>query len=135
MALPKCKTKRSILLAVLSLAAVTVLGGLFGVYVTRKWREREIAQGEALFRMSCCSCHNGRTSGTAKTPPNLAGIFRRPQLPSGAPATDEQVRSTILSGRSDIMPSFKGALSDEQISDITRYLHSVGPETTLCAAE
>jgi len=30
------------------------------------------------------------------------------------------------------MPSFEGSLSDEQIKDIIRYLHSVGPETNLC---
>jgi mono/diheme cytochrome c family protein len=30
------------------------------------------------------------------------------------------------------MPSFEGSLSDEQINDIIRYLHSVGPETYLC---
>jgi mono/diheme cytochrome c family protein len=65
----------------------------------------------------------------------LAGIFRRPSLPSGAPATDAQVRSTILEGRSGIMPSFRNTLSDEEIANILRYLHTTGPETPLCGTD
>ncbi len=35
------------------------------------------------------------------------------------------VRSTILTGRSGIMPSFEGSLSDENIQDIILYLHTL----------
>ena len=35
------------------------------------------------------------------------------------------VRSTIQTGRSGIMPSFEGSLSDENIQDIILYLHSL----------
>lgn len=42
------------------------------------------------------------------------------------------VRSMILVPRSDIMPSFEDSLSEKEIKDIIRYLHSVGPETALC---
>ena len=105
---------------------------LAGCYETRGERERTVAHGKKLFELHCCGCHNGRRLDLAKNPPNLAGIFRQHSLPSGAPATDAAVRSTILTGRSGIMPSFEGSLSDEQIKDIVRYLHSVGPETNLC---
>jgi mono/diheme cytochrome c family protein len=35
------------------------------------------------------------------------------------------VRSTILTGRSGIMPAFEGSLSDEDIKDIILYLHTL----------
>jgi len=106
--------------------------GPMGCYETRRGREQAIARGKAVFELHCCGCHNGRRTDLVKIPPNLAGIFQRPSLPSGAPATDAMVRSTILTGRSGIMPSFEGSLSDEKIRDIIRFLHSVGPETRLC---
>ena len=66
-----------------------------------------------------------------KQPPLLNGIFQRPFLPSGAPATDAQVRSTILGGRGGIMPPFQNDLSNQDISDILEYLHSTkGSQTS-----
>jgi mono/diheme cytochrome c family protein len=66
----------------------------------------------------------------AKQAPLLNGIFQRPSLPSGAPATDDQVRSTILEGRSGIMPPFQDDLSSQDISDIIEYLHSLKTSQT-----
>jgi mono/diheme cytochrome c family protein len=45
-------------------------------------------------------------------------------LPSGAPATDEQVRKTIIQGLGT-MPAFDQRLSDEDISDLVKYLHQL----------
>jgi len=119
-------------LTVVGLLLVPCLIGPTGCYETRRAREQAIARGKALFELDCCGCHNGRRSDLAKIPPNLAGLFQRPRLPSGAPATDAMVRSTVLTGRSGIMPSFEGSLSDQKIEDIIRYLHSVDPQTPLC---
>jgi len=60
-----------------------------------------------------------------KQPPLLYGIFQRPSLPSGAPATDAQVRSTILGGRSGIMPAFQNDLDSQDTDDIIKYLHTL----------
>ncbi len=60
-----------------------------------------------------------------KIPPDLHGIFDNKFLPSGRSATDDIVRSTILTGRSGIMPPFEGNLSDESIEDIILYLHTL----------
>jgi hypothetical protein len=68
-------------------------------------------------------CHDGKKLMLGKQPPLLNGIFQRPSLPSGAPATNAQVRSTILAGRSGIMPPFQNVLSGQDISDIIEYLH------------
>jgi mono/diheme cytochrome c family protein len=83
-----------------------------------------------MFQMHCGGCHNGRKLMVAKQPPLLNGIFLRPFLPSGAAATDAQVGSTILEGRSGIMPSFQNALSSQDIRDIIEYLHILTPSQT-----
>jgi mono/diheme cytochrome c family protein len=114
------------------LVLAVVLSAQTGCSYFRKRNERAILQGKALFELHCCGCHNGKSSSLGKNPPSLSGIFRRPTLPSGAPATDAQVRSTVLEGRSGIMPSFSNTLSDEEIGNIIRYLHTAGPETPLC---
>jgi mono/diheme cytochrome c family protein len=83
-----------------------------------------------MFQMHCGGCHNGKKLMVAIQPPLLNGIFQRPFLPSGAPATDAQVRSTIWGGRSGIMPPFQNALSSRDIRDIIEYLHTLKPSQT-----
>ena len=80
--------------------------------------------------MHCGGCHNGKKLMVAKQPPLLNGIFQRPSLPSGAPTIDDQVRSTILGGRSGIMPLFQDDLSSQDIRDIIEYLHTLKPSQT-----
>ncbi|MGC2701463.1 MAG: cytochrome c [Candidatus Acidiferrales bacterium] len=79
--------------------------------------------GRALYQMYCQGCHDEKHPEFVKQPPELAGIFQRSRLPSGAPATDEAVRKTIMEGRG-IMPSFQQTLSKEDIDDLVRYLHA-----------
>lgn len=88
-------------------------------------RAKAVARGDHLFKMHCGGCHGRSRLDLAKVPPDLNGVFHRGILPSGRPATDEVLRSTILTGRSGIMPSFKGSLSDEDIQDIILYLHTL----------
>lgn len=108
---------------------------LSGCFESAQEKQREIAQGKTLFELRCCGCHNGKSSNVARIPPNLSGLFERSRLPSGAPATDAQVRSTIEEGRAGIMPSFRDSLSDADTSDIIRYLHSVNAGTSACATD
>jgi len=88
-------------------------------------RAKAIARGNDLFAMHCSGCHSRRRLDLEKVPPDLHGVFDRRFLPSGRSATDELVRSTILTGRSGIMPSFEGSLSDDDIHDIILYLHTL----------
>jgi len=85
----------------------------------------EVASGQKLFQAHCGGCHNGKPLAVGKQPPDLHGIFERPSLPSGAPATDDEVRSTILQGRSGIMPPFANVLNSDDIRDIIAYLHTL----------
>ena len=113
---------------------VLICLGQSGCQEMRRGSERAALRGKLIFELHCCGCHNGKISDSEKKPPNLAGIFERPSLPSGAPATDAVVRSTILEGRLGIMPSFQGSLTNEEIEDIIRYLHTGTPGADLCAA-
>jgi mono/diheme cytochrome c family protein len=56
--------------------------------------------------------------------PKLKGLFKQKTLPSGNPATEDQVRKTIVSGRAT-MPPFGRSLDEKQIDDLLRYLHTL----------
>ena len=43
--------------------------------------------------------------------------------PSGAPATDAEVRRVVLAGKG-LMPSFAGRFTEEQMRDLVAYLHT-----------
>jgi len=98
---------------------------LSGCSYVQSRRAKAIARGNHLFEMHCSGCHGRTRLDLGKVPPDLHGVFDRRLLPSGRPATDDVVRSTILAGRSSIMPSFESNLSDDDIQDIILYLHTL----------
>ena len=63
-------------------------------------------------------------AGRKVQPPRLNGIFAAQRLPSGEPATDDQVRKTIMEGRG-IMPAFDQRLTQDDVTDILKYLHTL----------
>ncbi len=83
----------------------------------------EQAEGKHLYDVRCAHCHEDNDLGLKKVPPNLHGLFDQPVLPSGLPATDENVERTVLSGRG-MMPPFAGRFASEQMSDLLVYLHT-----------
>lgn len=56
-------------------------------------------------------------------PPDLHGVFAGKTLPSGAPATDVEVRGVVLAGKG-MMPAFTGRFTDEQMAALLAYLHT-----------
>ncbi|MGC1872514.1 MAG: cytochrome c [Acidobacteriaceae bacterium] len=80
-------------------------------------------QGHQTFQQNCSVCHYANSEQLLKGP-GLQGLFQKPYLPSGAPATDQRVRSTILHGR-NIMPPFVNVLSDQQLNNLLAYLHTI----------
>ncbi|MGO8719523.1 MAG: c-type cytochrome [Acidobacteriaceae bacterium] len=80
-------------------------------------------QGHEVFQSHCAVCHHPN-SEEKLIGPGLLGLFQKPYLPSGAPATDERVRSTILHGK-NVMPPFANVLDSQQIDDLLAYLHTV----------
>ena len=83
----------------------------------------EQQRGQRLFASTCMACHETR-SPTARQGPSLQGVYKKPSLPSGAPANDDRVRDAILYGRRN-MPGFQYLLNDQQISDLIAYLHTL----------
>jgi len=81
-------------------------------------------RGEVVYERNCSPCHDAQNLQLLKQPPKLAGLFRHQQLPSGAPATDEQVRKTIMSGRG-IMPPFEHTLDKRQVEELLMYLRKL----------
>ncbi|HTS09155.1 MAG TPA: cytochrome c [Candidatus Eisenbacteria bacterium] len=81
-------------------------------------------RGQELFDLHCALCHEGLTPDLKKQPPRLENLFATKQLPSGAPATDAQVRKTIVEGLRT-MPAFDKRLNDQELNDLVAYLHTL----------
>jgi mono/diheme cytochrome c family protein len=81
-------------------------------------------QGQTLFELHCAPCHQDTHPDLRKQPPKLERLFQSKSLPSGAPATDAQVRKTIIEGRGT-MPAFDQRLSEEDVDDLLKYLHTL----------
>jgi len=79
--------------------------------------------GRVVFQNYCAACHYAYSSSGLKGP-GLKGLFRKKYLPSGLPANNRFVEQTILSGRG-MMPAQGGALTDQQLSDLMAYLHTL----------
>lgn len=79
--------------------------------------------GHAVFAERCGLCHYDRQTG-ALHGPSMLGVFKKPYLPSGAPANDERVRATILHGRNN-MPAQGANLTDQDLDQLLAYLHTL----------
>jgi mono/diheme cytochrome c family protein len=83
----------------------------------------EEARGRAVFVSACGRCHNAYET-LALHGPSLYGVYRKPYLPSGAPARDDRVVEVIRRGR-NLMPPAGGDLTEQQLQDLLRYLHTL----------
>lgn len=81
-------------------------------------------RGHELFDLHCADCHEKTNPDLLKQPPRLHHLFMNGALPSGVPASDEQVRKTILQGKGT-MPAFDQRLQEQDIEDLLMYLHSL----------
>jgi mono/diheme cytochrome c family protein len=81
------------------------------------------ASGRQVFVSRCSSCHSADTE-KGMNGPGLQGLFRKPYLHSGMAANDAQVTGVIVHGR-NMMPALGNTLSDQQLSDLMAYLHTL----------
>ena len=79
--------------------------------------------GHAVFQTHCAQCHNDRQDKPLHGPP-MVGVFKRPTLPSGAPANDERVTATIVNGHG-LMRGFGNTMDQQEIDDLLAYLHTL----------
>ena len=100
--------------------------------------ESMAAQGEKLFaQMGCSSCHRLDQQGRC---PNLRGVYgSRVELQDGSlvTANDTYVRESILTpgaqvvaGFQNIMPSYQGQVSEQNLLQLIAYVRSIGGGTT-----
>jgi cytochrome c oxidase subunit II len=97
-----------------------------------------VSQGQQLFVQNGCStCHLLDQQGRC---PNLRGLYNKPvQLNDGSTvmADDSYLRESILnpnakitaSFEANIMPNFKGQLSEENVIQLIAYVKSLSPST------
>lgn len=81
------------------------------------------ASGRRVYQSYCAACHKAYSSSGLKGP-GLKRLFGKQFLPSGLPANDRFVRQSIVGGRG-MMPPLGDALSEQQLSDLLAYLHTL----------
>ena len=103
---------------------VTALFVSASLVACSKARTESEANGRALFQLHCAPCHDTPPPDLLKEPPKLNRLFASKTLPSGAPATDEQVRKVIVEGFRT-MPAFDRRLQEKDVRDLIAYLHNL----------
>ena len=87
------------------------------IYEFRKAAESGPERGREIFYYKCWYCHNEYAKGA----PQLKGLYQRPQMLSGQPANDDNVKEKIRNGGPG-MPSFRYALKDADIADVVSFV-------------
>ncbi len=86
-----------------------------------EWTPEE-ARGAQVYQVKCAKCHYPTTTHPLNGP-GLQALTKVKAMPSGAPPTDERLTAVILHGRG-MMPATP-QLTDDQISDLLAYLHTL----------
>jgi cytochrome c oxidase subunit 2 len=99
------------------------------------------SSGQKLFEyLACANCHRSDKPGRC---PNLVGLFGKPVLLTGGEnvtADEAYVRESILNpsakvvaGYQNIMPSFQGLVTEEDLLQLIEYIKSLGQRPELAA--
>ena len=109
--------------AVICIGIAASIGvGMAGCHSAPKLTQQEIA-GKYLYLGRCSHCHEQNDLALKTIPPDLHAVYNRTTLPSGAPATDAEVRRMVLEGKG-LMPAFTGRFTEEQMDSLLAYLHT-----------
>jgi len=79
-------------------------------------------KGRLIFDHRCYVCHQRDSDRVKDIAPPLDGLFARPRLVTGKPATPENVKEIIKFGPTPNMPAFRYTLSDLEIDDLIEFL-------------
>jgi mono/diheme cytochrome c family protein len=80
-------------------------------------------QGYRVYQVRCAQCHYDRKDKPLHGP-TMLGVFKRPTLPSGAPANDERMTATILHGHG-LMHGMGNTMDQQDLEDLLAYLHTL----------
>ncbi|HEY7096260.1 MAG TPA: cytochrome c [Terriglobales bacterium] len=82
------------------------------------------AAGRKVYDQTCDRCHDAYSS-SGRQGPSMKGVFNKEYLPlSGLPANDDRVSEIVRFGRSK-MPGYGQVLSQQQVSDLLAYMHTL----------
>lgn len=104
-------------------------GILSGCTMERRKSDTELglneqqARGRRVYDQHCIRCHEPY-SGREIQGPTLRGVFKKEQFPSGIKASDQRMIDVVEMGKSK-MPSFRNAITDQQMQDLLAYLHTL----------
>ncbi|MEE4246140.1 MAG: cytochrome-c oxidase, cbb3-type subunit III [Kangiellaceae bacterium] len=79
--------------------------------------EQAMDMGKRIFLNVCAACHGSAASGS----PGYPNLTDDDWLYGGSP---EQIKTSLINGRSGVMMAYGGILNEEQITDITSYVVS-----------
>ena len=79
-------------------------------------------RGKELFQDYCFLCHDRASERVKPLGPSLNGLFKRQTLIVGKPVNEANVTEVIKTGPTPGMPSFRYALTDQQIGDVVEFL-------------
>ena len=118
------------LLAWTLVASTMTLLCLAGCDVQRRRSDAELGlnaqqiDGRHVYDAYCDRCH-APYSSRGRQGPGMKGIFQKQYLPlSGMPANDDRVTDIVRMGRNK-MPGYGQVLTQQQISDLLAYLHTL----------
>ena len=89
------------------------------IYEFRKAAQSGPHRGQEIYYYKCWMCHNELAEGGA---PKLVGLFKRANLVTGDPVSDDAVLSQIRNGSAN-MPAYKYVLNDADLKDLLSWLH------------
>lgn len=81
-----------------------------------------VLRGKELFQDYCFLCHDRASERVKPLGPSLNGLFKRQTLIVGKPVNEATVTEVIKTGPTPGMPSFRYALTDQQIGDVVEFL-------------
>jgi mono/diheme cytochrome c family protein len=109
----------------IALASIALILALTGCHRQPELTPQQ-AEGQHLYMVRCAHCHEDNDLALKPPPPNIHRAMGKAHLPSGAPATDVEVRRLVLVGKGK-MPSFSGRFTEEQMAALLAYLHTDMP--------
>ena len=123
--LPRSGTVGCGLAGAMLLIAVAPVFVLSGCHSSPPLTAQQV-EGQRLYAGRCAHCHEENDLGLKPAPPNIHGAMGKEKLPSGAPATDAEVRRQVIYGKGK-MPGFYGRFNEEQMAALLSYLHTDMP--------
>ena len=79
-------------------------------------------RGYQYFQSHCAQCHYDRQPDPLHGP-SLLSLYKKPYMPSGAPANDERVTAVILHGH-NLMPAYPDT-DPTDLNNLLAYLHTL----------